>query len=90
MENFGKKLNETRLKKGLTLEELSALSGISTAQLEEFEANTIPRPRRRTLKLLTATLGLDTNEALQSFGYFTANCRFKTFLKFILSKKWFS
>jgi transcriptional regulator with XRE-family HTH domain len=58
----GANLRRLRLERGLTLQRMSNLAGISISGLAGLESGAVPDPRLNTVRKLARVLGVDINE----------------------------
>jgi transcriptional regulator with XRE-family HTH domain len=61
---FGDRLREARLNQGLTLKQVSEISGISIAYLSDLERGVLTNPTLDTLRRLASALRLSLNDLL--------------------------
>lgn len=69
MNNFGEHLKSIRLNKGLTINQLSLYSGISSSQLSRIETGKRGIPKPSTIEKLANALKVDYNELMKIAGY---------------------
>lgn len=56
---IGQRLQQARLQRAMTQEELSQLSGVTEASISRIENGLVIRPRMMTARALAAALGVD-------------------------------
>ncbi len=69
MNNFGEHLKSIRLNKGLTINQLSLYSGISSSQLSRIETGKRGIPKPSTIEKLANALKVDYNELMKIAEY---------------------
>lgn len=60
------KLKELRLARGLTIEGLHELSGVSTGAISSIESGKVRNPGMSTIRKLAAALGIEVNDLLET------------------------
>lgn len=70
--NFSERLKQFRIEKGMTQNDLSKRSGISTRMIQKYEAGTA-RPRWEAAEKLAKALGLPVPELLGQSGMLVAD-----------------
>ena len=73
MSDFGEYLKSLRVKKGLTINQLSLYSGISSSQLSRIETGKRGIPKPPTIEKLAQALKIDYNELMKAAGYIDFN-----------------
>lgn len=73
MNDFGEYLKSLRVKKGLTINQLSLYSGISSSQLSRIETGKRGIPKPPTIEKLAQALKIDYNELMKAAGYIDFN-----------------
>ncbi|WP_074048665.1 helix-turn-helix domain-containing protein [Paenibacillus ihumii] len=68
--NFGIYLKSLREEKGLTLNQLAELSGVSNAQISRIENGLRELPRPETIRKLAAGLNTSQTDLMEKAGYF--------------------
>lgn len=61
MKDTGERIKEIRIKKGLTLQELAELSGLSHSVISKYENNKIQNISTKNIERLSKALGVDSN-----------------------------
>lgn len=64
MSDFGRQLQALRLAKGFTIMQLSAMTGVSAAQISRLERGDRGNPKRSTIQRLAQALGVDERELI--------------------------
>lgn len=67
--NFGERLKSIRLNKGLTINQLSLYSGISSSQLSRIETGKRGIPKPPTIEKLAHALKVDYTDLMKEAGY---------------------
>ncbi|MEV2909756.1 helix-turn-helix transcriptional regulator [Paenibacillus larvae] len=67
--DFGKYLKRQREEKGLTINQLASISGISNAQISRIETGLRNTPKPETIKKLSDALETNYEEMMEAAGY---------------------